>query len=202
MWEGRTVAILASGPSMSQAVADKIRASKLPTIVINDTHRLAPWADALYACDSMWWLYHAQSALKFAGLKITQDTCVPFPQVLCVPSNGADGFEPDPSRIRTGHNSGYQALHIAIHAGACRVLLCGFDMRVRGLHTHWFGNHPPQLVDSDAQVFSRRFIPSFEKLAPLLVGLGVEVLNCTEGSALTCFPMRDLDSALSEYSQQ
>ena len=28
MWEGRTVAVMASGPSMSQEVADKVRAAK------------------------------------------------------------------------------------------------------------------------------------------------------------------------------
>lgn len=186
---------------MNLSVAEKVRASKLPTIVINDTHRLAPWADALYSCDSKWWLYHAQDALRFQGLKITQDICVPFPQVLCIQNSGSEGFDPDPARLRTGHNSGYQALHIAIHAGACRVLLCGFDMRVRGSEVHWFGNHPPQLMDSDPQVFSRRFIPSFERLAPLLHGLGVEVINCTPGSALTCFTMRELDEALEEYKQ-
>ena len=175
---------------MSQAIAERVRASSLPAIVINDTHRLAPWADALYACDGRWWAYHAQEALKFAGLKITHDQSVPQDAVLWIPSSGRSGFDPDPSFTRTGNNSGYQALHIAIHAGAARVLLFGFDMHARA-GKHWFGDHPAQLADSDADVFSRSFIPEFEKLAPLLPDLGVEVINCTPGSVLQCFPFME-----------
>ena len=37
LWPGATVAILASGPSMNQAVADRVRAAGLPAIAINDT---------------------------------------------------------------------------------------------------------------------------------------------------------------------
>lgn len=42
MWAGRTVAVMASGPSMSKDVADKVRAARLPVIVVNNTYRLAP----------------------------------------------------------------------------------------------------------------------------------------------------------------
>ncbi len=124
---------------MCLQVSEKVRASNLPTIVINDTHRLAPWADALYSCDAKWWQHHAAEALKFPGLKITQDLCVEFPQVLRLTNSGRDGFDPDPSCIRTGNNSGYQALHIAVQAGAARVLLCGYDMRAIDSKLHWFG---------------------------------------------------------------
>lgn len=177
---------------MSPQVAQKVRQSKLPTIVVNDTHRLAPWADALYACDSRWWLYHSQEALKFQGLKITHDDGLPWDCVLQIQSSGKSGFDPDPRFIRTGNNSGYQALHIAIHAGAKRVLLCGFDMH----GDHWFGKHPPGLTDCDPNVQKNLFIPEFNTLAPLLPELGVEVINCTPDSALTCFPMMRLDDAL------
>jgi hypothetical protein len=176
---------------MNQQVANKVRKSKLVTIVVNDTHRLAPWADALYAADAKWWAYHAQQALKFEGLKITRDV-VPWDCVLQLQVSGKSGFDPDPSFIRTGNNSGYQALHVAIHAGARRILLCGFDMHGQ----HWFGEHPHGLADAISDVQRKLFIPEFEKLAPLLPEMGVDVVNCTPDSALTCFPMMRLDDAL------
>lgn len=177
---------------MSQQVAEKVRQSKLPTIVINDTHRLAPWADALYACDARWWLHHAQAALKFQGLKITHDDGLPWADVLQIQSSGKEGFDPDPAFIRTGNNSGYQALHIAIHAGAKRILLCGYDMK----GGHWFGSHPSHMTDADPNVHRNMFIPHFEILAKLLPPLGVEVINCSPDSALECFPKMRLEDAL------
>lgn len=177
---------------MSADVARQVRAANIPAIAINDTYKLAPWANLLYACDSSWWRHHAEDALKFQRLKATCDDGVPFSQVLCVRNTGTSGFDPDPGCLRTGNNSGYQALHIAIHAGAKRVLLCGYDMR----GDHWFGKHPPGLTEADPNVHRNLFIPEFEKLAPLLPGLGVDVINCTAGSALRCFKTGNLDVEL------
>jgi hypothetical protein len=181
---------------MSQAVSDRVRESKLPTIVVSDTHRLAPWADALYSCDAKWWVTHREDALNFKGLKITQDDSVPFPQVMLLRRTGHEGFDPDPGCIRSGYNSGYQALHIAVQAGATRVLLCGYDMRWIGRQSHWFGSHPAQLVDSDPLVFARRFVPAFATISRTLKEMGVEVINCTPDSALRCFRVMKLDDAL------
>lgn len=73
MWDGRTVALLASGPSLSSHDVDLVRAANIPTIAIGDAFRLAHWADMLYHTDAMWWRHHAETALKFRGLKVTQD---------------------------------------------------------------------------------------------------------------------------------
>jgi len=181
---------------MSADVARLVRAANIPTIAINDTAKLAPWADILYICDYAFWMHHAAWALNFAGLKVTCDDSVPFDQVLCLKQTGTSGFDPDPRYIRTGNNGGYQSLHIAIQAGAKRVLLCGYDMQ----GGHWFGNHPANLADADENVHRNLFIPEFEKLAPLLPELGVEVINCTTGSALRCFPFGNIEDELSRAS--
>lgn len=187
LWPGRTAAILASGPSMSQAVADQVRAAAIPAIAVNDTYRLAPWADMLYAADEAWWAVHP-TALDFAGLKVSVGT---FNGVHRLRHTGVAGFDPDPACVRTGSNSGYQAVHIAVQAGAARILLCGFDMRGE----HWFGRHPAGLANSNEALFAK-FRKHFAELAPLLPGLGVEIVNCTPGSALACFPTSTLDQQL------
>lgn len=178
---------------MSQEVANRVKAASIPTIAINNTALLAPWSEIFYACDYSFWIYHASWALNHAGLKVTCDDSVPFEQVMCLRNTGTSGFDSDPGCIRTGNNSGYQSLHLAIHAGAKRILLCGYDMK----GDHWFGKHPPQLADADANVHRNMFIPEFEKLAPQIPWLGVEVINCTPGSALRCFPVGNLDVELS-----
>jgi len=188
---------------MSKDVADTVRAYEVPTIAVNDTARLAPWAHMLYACDYTWWMHHANWALKFRGLKVTIDDSVPFPAVLCLRTHRdntignplVSGLETDSEYIRTGNNSGYQAVSIAIHAGATRILLCGFDMA----GGHWFGSHPPGLTDADPNVHRNLFIPEFEKLAKILPA-GVEIINCTPGSALQCFPMGNLEEELRRAS--
>lgn len=191
MWPGRTVAILASGPSMSQDIADAVRASGVPALVTNETFRLAPWADLLFAADSAWWSSRAQDALKFPGLKVTTNESTPFRQVLHLRAGERLGFDPDPSRLATGGNGGYQALHIAVHAGAARVLLFGFDMR----GGHWHGQHATPLSNPSPGTFAR-WVAAFETLAPHLRARGVEVLNCAPGSALRCFPAASMAEAL------
>lgn len=190
MWTGRTVAICASGPSMSREVADQLRAAAVPAIVLNDTFRLAPWADMLYAADVMWWVRNEQEALAFEGLKVTAMPNQRYPDLLCLRSTGERGYDPDPACIRTGGNSGYQALHVAIQAGAARILLCGYDMST-GNGGHWFGRHAAPLRNADAGTY-RRWIARF----PDLRGHGADIVNCTPGSALECFPAGDLATEL------
>lgn len=180
MWEGMTVAILASGASMSREVADAV-VGRVPTIVINNTFELAPEADLLYGCDAKMW-QHYEGALAFRGLKVTIDPSLSARSVKLLHNSGQSGYDPDPANLRTGLNSGFQALQLAVHAGASRILLLGFDMH----GSHWFGDHPAGLQDSDANVFAR-FIAEFDAVAPTYAELGVDVVNCTPGSALTCF---------------
>lgn len=201
MWTGRTVAILASGPSMSQKIADRVRG--LPTIAINDTILLAPWADMLYAADGEWWTSHPRAEVRaavkaFTGLKVSLNR-EPVPGVHMLRQSRASmpdkvaGFEPDPGALRSGGNGGYQALHIAAHARAARVLLCGFDMH----GSHWHGEHQRPLRNTDKDLFSK-WIARFVGLAPILAERGLEVINCTPGSALTCFRSASLEDALAE----
>jgi hypothetical protein len=174
-----------------------VQQAKVPAIAINDNGidvtrngslvpAMAPWADLLYASDAHWWRQNAQQALKFPGIKVSCSE-VEFRAVHHLKNAGVEGFDPDNSKIRTGGNSGYAAIHIAIHAKASRILLLGFDMG----GTHWFGKHQAPLRNTDPGTF-QRWIPRFTGL----IGRGSEIINCTPGSALTCFPFMPLEDAL------
>ena len=189
-WDNETCIVLASGESMSQQVADDARATGFRSIVVNSTFKLAPWADVLYAADALWWEV-TRGARDFAGIKVGCDidrTIVPGVQYLHF--TGVEGFDPTPGCVRTGNNSGYQAVHVAAQAGCARILLCGFDMR----GGHWHERHPRPLRDHGEGIYGG-WIREFNKLAPILERRGVEVINCTPNSALTCFCCMSLDEA-------
>ena len=104
------------------------------------------------------------------------------------------GFCPDPSMIYTGKNSGFQALHAAALFGASRVVLIGYDFQATDRKSHWHGDHPPGLSNS-----RRRYASWLEPMALLardLERLGVEVVNASRQTALTCFPRAELQEAL------
>lgn len=187
MWVGETVAVLASGFSMSRAVADEVHAAGIPAIVTNNTFRLAPWASMLYAADEAWWR-ETPEARDFKGLKVSVGE---IKGVLRLINSGTTGFDPDPRRVRTGGNSGFQAVHIAAQAGADRILLCGFNMG----GDHWHPEHIPPLRATPQEVY-QTWIQRLEELAMLLSKRGIEVINCTPGSAIKAIRASTLANAL------
>ena len=171
---------------------------KAKTIAVNDSHRVAPWADMMYAADHKWWRHH-DWCRAFRGERWTQDR---GPQGW-VDDASAQGLEivacrhqlelsTDPHYIASGWNSAFQAMNIAVLQGATRVLLLGVDLHDGG-GAHFFGEHPPGLQRKSPWATFRK---AFTISAPILAGIGVEVINCSPTSALTCFPYMEVGDAL------
>ncbi len=86
-------------------------------------------------------------------------------------------------------------LNMAILMGAKRVLLLGYDMRIVRGKRHWFGSHPKgTTLDVNSEYSS--WIPEFQNAARQLDRYGAEVINCTHGSAITCFPSMTVQKAI------
>lgn len=107
-------------------------------------------------------------------------------------NHGPSGLSDKRNGLMTGQNSGHQAINLAVLLGARRILLLGFDMKSSGGKTHWFGEHPTR---TDESIFSA-MLNNFPHMVRPLAALGVEVINCTPGSALQCFPKQTLDQTL------
>jgi hypothetical protein len=164
-------------------------------IAINDAYTLAPWADVLYAADRKWIDWH-DGVPSFHGAKYTiasHDTTT-RPDWYVMANTGMLGLEPDPHGLRAGHNGGYQAINLAVHMGAKRIVLLGYDMRLspEGV-SHWFGEHP----DAQASPYAA-MRAAFESLVEPLAALGIAVVNCSRRTALETFPCVPLDVALAE----
>lgn len=187
LWASETAFLLACGPSLRGFDASVLRGRRV--IAINDSYQLAPWADVLYACDARWWETRAAGVAKTwqGGMRVTLENRIPG--VLRMRNTGEAGLETQPDGLRHGKNSGYQAIGLAYHLGAARIVLLGYDMRLGARsELHW--NHRPERQTEAG--FARTLslmLPLFDTLAEPLAVAGVEVLNATPGSALRVWPM-------------
>ena len=194
LWPGSTIVCIGGGPSLTKEDVEQCRGQHV--IAVNDAYRLAPWSDVLYACDARWWKWHREAAMAFPGLKygLFSGNGLPPPEcgVNVLQTDGTRGISDDPGALRTGLNSGYQAVNLAVHLGAARVVLLGFDMGPsKDGQTHWFGRHPQQLRSPYEQ-----FRAAFQTMLEPLAKSGVEVLNASRDTALTCFHRVPLGEAL------
>lgn len=216
-WEGETVAILGGGPSLTPDQVEQCRGLKV--ISVNDAYLLAPWADVLYFADSRWWGWQqdgrerkgfpalglSPEELKaryraFAGLKVSISNAEPMVKeagVLFLKNHGDNGaahgsiFSDDPTMIATGSNSCYQALNIAILAGAKTILFLGLDGANKAGKQHWFGAHPNGLDPAFEGIRQH-----FRSAAPWCAARGITVLNCSPGTSVSAFHRAELADAI------
>lgn len=115
--------------------------------------------------------------------------------VFTLENGGRDGFDDRPTHLRTGQNSGFQAVHLAAHLGAKTILLFGFDMHERQ-GKHFCGTPAPE-IDTDSPYHD--FLNYFQSSASQFKLRGHEIFNCTKGSALKCFPYVPEGEALARF---
>lgn len=198
-WQGETVAVIASGPSAREVDVDMLK-GRARVIAVNDSHKLCPWADMMYAADQRWWQHH-EYVLGFKGERWTQQQGkIDWPDeakqqgIHVMQSANKPGISFAPDLIHTGINSGFQALNLAVLQGASRVLLLGVDLTLVRGRRHWFGDHPRILHrDSPYSIFRQTFVDA----APQLLAADIKVVNCSPVSALNCFPRMTVEEALS-----
>lgn len=144
----------------------------------------------MYACDADWWEIEQP---QFNGLKVSWDEV----GVITLQSDSSQhGLSDDPMRINAGGNSGFQACNLAVLLGAKRIVLLGFDMHSgENGKIHWHGPHPEGMKNPSHHNFSG-WIARFTEAAQDFKDMGVEVINCTPGSAIRCFPMAKLEDVM------
>ena len=175
------IAVIASGPSLTVEDCEAVRQAGTPTIAVNSSWRIAPWASVLYAGDNCWWENYGHEAV------ITAERWTASRQ----------------AAIRYGlnfhksvglSNSGARAIRFALERGANQVLLLGFDCSVAE-GTHWHGEHP-KTGNPDASR-CRQWMRDFLKIAAEYPN---RVINCSRRTALTCFPRSTVGELLQPRS--
>lgn len=200
LFQGETVFCLASGPSLTQEVCDKIKGRA--AIVVNVSFRLAPWAPVWFFTDSHIYERYRDEVAAWPGEVMTMSRTAKreMPdKVKRVKGEGDPSFPPlgfpplGAPVIRQGRSSGHTAVSLAIALGAKRVVLLGYDMRVVDGREH---HHSEHKGPRDLDQYAREFVPAFAGWNAAALKAGVRILNCTPGSAVTEFPFADLDEVL------
>lgn len=194
-WTGGICAVIASGAAANESDAAALK-GRGRILVINNSFRLAPWADALYAADGRWWELYPD-ARRFEGIKITSDSVAAKRRKLhCVEVEQTHAILVEPSgRIGHGGHGGFQGLNLAIQFGARRIALLGFDL----CGQHWHEKHPEPLRNPDDSSLEK-WRKCLDGQAPRLAVMGIEVINCSPTSALTAFRRMNIRDALAHWA--
>ena len=172
-------------------------------IVVNDGYKLGSWPDICFFGDHGWYKIHRQLLAQWTGLKIT---CCP---ALKENSDGIKwlrrdpdrklGLSENPRRLAWGLNSGSSAINLAVHLGVRQVILLGFDMQHQPGQIHWHQGHGNERRPDG----SLRPGPNYAKwmqglaiMAKDAIRLGVEIINCSPGTAITAFPVANIREVL------
>lgn len=163
------VAVLATGPSMSKAVADRARAECDAVVAVNKAIELAPWADALAANDHAWWRVNAWAkdlpCRKFSA-------------------NNIEGVERVESDLVTRQSSsGVLGIAVAHILGATDIELHGFE----NSGEHYFGRYDEPLRNTSPSRYME-FENQLAAIGSRLKKQGVRIVNRTPETALRCFP--------------
>ena len=218
-WQGKTAVLIGTGPSLTAMQCAQARVKhtdgRLKSVAINDAYLWAPWADVHYAADAKWHKWHTEGIDKpLLGMTAAQvrDAWAGFAGQKCSIYHGGDdiadnvhllrnqtyprlsyGLSDDPARLVTGWHSGFQALNLAILAGAKTILLMGFDGKPsKEGRTHFFGEHPSPTNPAIFEHMRR----SFSAVENDLKARGVRVINCSPGSVIDSFEKMTIEQAL------
>lgn len=186
-----TVVILAGGPSLTRADVALCEQAGYPLLGINNAYQISDRLTYLYACDAKWWNKHYEHVNGCRKFSLEE---TPYADVEKMENDGADGVSHEWPKLRTGGNSGYQAINLAYLLGYKKIVLLGYDMQETNGQTHWHGLHKG-LNNPNHQQFST-WRASFALLAWELKKAGVRVVNATRQTALTCFKQMSVGKAL------
>lgn len=203
LFQGETVVVIGGGSSLTADDVAYCR-DKARVVAVKEAgccripgrEAPAPWADVLYGADAKWWRF-TKGAPDFQGMKYTieqregEEQMGNWPGLQVLRNLGEYGLSLDPTGLRTGFNSGYQAINLAVLFGAAKVILLGFDCWRFSEAQNWFGHHPMHL-DSPYPLF----LQSYNTIVEPLKAAKVSVVNCSRQTMLRAFPRVELREAL------
>lgn len=137
------------------------------------------WADVLFAMDRAWWnqYWPVVRDSKFKGELLT---------------SSKDVIGASTVNFYQGGNTGVGCISLAVHFGAEKITLLGYDcQKGKNGEVHHHGDHPPPLGNAGSLPHWKKH---FKALADKIGG--IDVANATPGSALEIFPLMDLEKAL------
>ena len=216
MWEGGDVWIIGGGPSVpeqfgvpSKIIQKVIEGTSPPSayspfmeaihnehvIAINMSFLIGDWIDMLFFGDHGYFLANREKIAAFPGLKISCDpksSKYNWVKFLARDAKHNKGISNNPTMVSWNGNSGAAAISVAANAGAKRIILLGFDMKLsNNKFQHWH-----DLYNRGAALDSKRIrklpfdrhVRCFKPVADDARRRGIEILNACPDSAIPDFP--------------
>jgi len=204
LWPDATVFIIGGGPSLEGFDWDPF--TKRRVIGCNDAYTLGPWVDVCFFCDYSWFKgthhfpgHERLGLMDFQGLKVA---CVEHPlfdkRIKEVRrQTRRQGIWDQPDKLCWNLNTGATAINLAVHLGASRIVLLGFDMKLSPEGSmNWHENSKDR---PNPGVFDK-FYEGFKAVKRDLDERWpqVDVLNAGPDSDLDVFPFVDTCDILKE----
>lgn len=207
-FQGQTIACIATGPSLTLQQVEIARAKGFVLFGCNRVWEIVPDLSVLYGCNEKFWAHYWDDDLaSYPAEKWTTNRIAARKFGLnVIAERDARGLSNDPGRIHHGHGSGYSMLNLAYLMGASRIVLLGYDLRYApdydgsekkagSTPRHYFGEYPSDLLHWPKMSLKEGvhvgLIEYYRSVSKQSV---VEIINCTPGSALDCFPRMDIDA--------
>lgn len=196
-----TVVILGAGPSLTQEIVDKV-SPYFDIITVNNSVFLNPDCIALVAQDKGWWENFRDDVINcgFNAEVYSSTKKAKHPFKKRVVGASVRGEILAGSTARTP-NSGALAVYIAACClGYTRIVMLGFDMR----GSHFFGDYSKESglrnVATTESRYKSMFV-EFDNTARFikLQRPQVEIINCTDNSAIDSFEKVPLDELIGSY---
>jgi hypothetical protein len=218
MWEGGDVWILGGGPSVTHQfeipddlVKQVFEGTSSPNVYspymsflhkkhvigINVAYLIGDWIDMVFFGDHSWFVKHEVNLSKFKGLKVS---CYPthekYPWVKNIDRDTSHpkGISNNPATVSWNCNSGSAAISVAANAGAKRIFLLGFDMKMNGNNTtHWHDLYGRGMVVEKSRLVKmqntfNRHLTGFPEIAKDAKRRGIEIINVSPDSVIDVFP--------------
>lgn len=214
IWEGGDVWIIGGGSSMPKqfGVPDELiqkvfegtvppsvysnymkRIHKKHVIGINMAYKIGDWMDIIFFGDKGFFLTHEADLAVYPGLKVSCHHVAgnrPWVKLVGRDKKRPKGISSHPAMVSWNYNSGAAAISLAVHTGAKRIILLGFDMKLSNTHKqHWHNSYGrgeittkrPHTLPFD------RHLRGFVEIAKDARRLGIEILNANPESAISDF---------------
>lgn len=175
------IAVCASGPSLCSEDIHHLRDNKIPVVTVNSSWMIYPGCQYIFAGDDVWWNVNYHRIYSSAERWTCSKTAARM--------YGINYFE---SKTEGTFNSGAMAIRFAISLGVEDIILLGYDCSLeKGIH--WHGTHTGMNNPTGHSI--QRWKTEFEMLASEMCRR-VNIVNCSRGSRLSCFPLIALDATI------
>lgn len=187
-FNGCIVGIIGGGPSLKPMIESGELAQlardagpNVRWVAVNNSYKIAPWADLLHFADCQWWRWNGKDVLanwpnwKLLTTATSDITHVNDRRIMRF-WRDRDAFNQDRRKLH-GWDSGTQAVCLSRHLGAKKIVLFGFDMQPgpKG-ETQWHNEHQRTTEKSN---YKKKFAPGLERVVKALAAEKIEIVRAT-----------------------